>query len=132
MSVIFKKFFTLYYLCFHQEEIADLRGQTKRLLVSFYKATKQKPKKIIMYRDGVSEGQFQMVSISNFHLLDFQCIFLQSVVIELLYLFFLFLLKIGFQLLMGCCTKVDNFIKTPSKRMLLESITFLHQKVKDR
>ena len=34
---------------------------TRELLVAFYKATHHKPKRIIMYRDGVSEGQFQQV-----------------------------------------------------------------------
>ena len=30
----------------------------RELLMAFYKSTRQKPEKIIMYRDGVSEGQF--------------------------------------------------------------------------
>ena len=34
----------------------------KELLKQFYRNMKQKPAKIIMFRDGVSEGQFQQVS----------------------------------------------------------------------
>jgi len=44
-----------------QEVIEDLQAMTKELLIAFYKSTRQKPEKIIMYRDGVSEGQFQTV-----------------------------------------------------------------------
>ncbi|XP_071724545.1 protein argonaute 5-like [Rutidosis leptorrhynchoides] len=36
-------------------------GMIRELLLSFYKATKQKPHQIIFYRDGVSEGQFSQV-----------------------------------------------------------------------
>lgn len=43
------------------EQIEDLQGMTIELLKQFYRATKTKPAKIIFYRDGVSEGQFQMV-----------------------------------------------------------------------
>lgn len=41
-----------------EEIIRDFAAMVKELLVSFYRATKQKPMKIIVYRDGVSEGQF--------------------------------------------------------------------------
>lgn len=33
----------------------------KELLIQFYKSTRFKPNRIILYRDGVSEGQFQTV-----------------------------------------------------------------------
>lgn len=33
----------------------------RELLIHFYKATRFKPTRIIFYRDGVSEGQFQQV-----------------------------------------------------------------------
>ncbi|XP_075661024.1 protein argonaute 1 [Castanea sativa] len=36
-------------------------GMIKELLISFRRATGQKPKRIIFYRDGVSEGQFYQV-----------------------------------------------------------------------
>lgn len=42
-------------------------GMIRELLVSFYKSTKQKPHRIIFYRDGVSEGQFSQVL---FHEMD--------------------------------------------------------------
>ena len=38
-----------------------MQGVTKDLLIQFYKKTQRKPHKIVMYRDGVSEGQFQQV-----------------------------------------------------------------------
>ncbi|CAL9762150.1 unnamed protein product [Musa acuminata subsp. burmannicoides] len=36
-------------------------GMIRELLLSFFRATKQKPHRIIFYRDGVSEGQFSQV-----------------------------------------------------------------------
>lgn len=40
----------------------DLKSTIRRLLVTFYKNTNgMKPKRIIFYRDGVSEGQFKQV-----------------------------------------------------------------------
>lgn len=44
-----------------QEIIQDLCSMIKELLVRFYRATRFKPFRIIYYRDGVSEGQFQPV-----------------------------------------------------------------------
>lgn len=44
------------------EIILDLKKMIVELLTAFYKHTnRQKPSKIIFYRDGVSEGQFEMV-----------------------------------------------------------------------
>jgi len=41
----------------------DLRGMIKELLISYYKSTgSKKPKRLLFYRDGVSEGQFAEVS----------------------------------------------------------------------
>ncbi|KAL1475579.1 hypothetical protein MTO96_003553 [Rhipicephalus appendiculatus] len=40
------------------EIIQDLKEMIKDLLRAFYRATRQKPQRIIFYRDGVSEGQF--------------------------------------------------------------------------
>ncbi|XP_057792868.1 protein argonaute MEL1-like [Salvia miltiorrhiza] len=37
------------------------RGMIRELLTSFYRATGYKPRRIIFYRDGVSEGQFSQV-----------------------------------------------------------------------
>ncbi|KAG0475514.1 hypothetical protein HPP92_015200 [Vanilla planifolia] len=36
-------------------------GLIRELLIAFYRVTKQKPHRIIFYRDGVSEGQFNQV-----------------------------------------------------------------------
>ncbi|XP_027205239.1 protein argonaute-1 [Dermatophagoides pteronyssinus] len=44
-----------------QEVIQDLSTMVRELLVQFYRSTRFKPYRIIMYRDGVSEGQFQQV-----------------------------------------------------------------------
>lgn len=45
-----------------QEIIQDLTSMVRELLIAFYKNTRGfKPTRIIFYRDGVSEGQFQMV-----------------------------------------------------------------------
>ena len=42
------------------EEIVDMQDITRKLLVNFFQRTKgRKPHKIIYYRDGVSEGQFE-------------------------------------------------------------------------
>ena len=45
-----------------QEIISELSSMVRELLVQFYKSTRFKPNRIIFYRDGVSEGQFQLVS----------------------------------------------------------------------
>lgn len=45
-----------------QEIIQDLAAMVRELLIQFYKSTRFKPTRIIFYRDGVSEGQFQQVS----------------------------------------------------------------------
>lgn len=44
-----------------QEVIQELSSMVKELLIQFYKSTRFKPNRIILYRDGVSEGQFQTV-----------------------------------------------------------------------
>ncbi|CAG8640857.1 6105_t:CDS:10, partial [Ambispora gerdemannii] len=43
------------------EIIADLANMVKELLKNFYKASGKKPERILFYRDGVSEGQFEHV-----------------------------------------------------------------------
>ncbi|XP_064115910.1 protein argonaute-2-like [Macrobrachium nipponense] len=40
------------------EMIQKIREMTKNLLKAFYRFTKRKPERIVMYRDGVSESQF--------------------------------------------------------------------------
>ena len=44
-----------------QEIIAELAAMVREMLINFYKSTRFKPHRIIFYRDGVSEGQFQQV-----------------------------------------------------------------------
>lgn len=44
-----------------QDMIQDLASMVKELLLQFYKSTRFKPHRIIFYRDGVSEGQFNQV-----------------------------------------------------------------------
>ncbi|KAL3887901.1 hypothetical protein ACJMK2_000288 [Sinanodonta woodiana] len=44
-----------------QEIIQELSSMVRELLIQFYKSTRFKPTRIIFYRDGVSEGQFQQV-----------------------------------------------------------------------
>jgi len=43
------------------EIISDLKNMVKELLKIFYQTCGKKPKKILFYRDGVGEGQFQEV-----------------------------------------------------------------------
>jgi len=40
------------------EIIQDIKSMMKELLVAFYKSTGTKPERILFYRDGISEGQF--------------------------------------------------------------------------
>uniref|UniRef100_A0ACD5X752 Uncharacterized protein n=1 Tax=Avena sativa TaxID=4498 RepID=A0ACD5X752_AVESA len=74
-----------------QEIIADLYTETKdpqkglvtggmirELLVSFYKATRCKPSRIIFYRDGVSEGQFSQVLLYEMDAIRKACATLQE------------------------------------------------------
>lgn len=44
-----------------QDVIQELSAMVRELLILFYKTTRFKPNRIIMYRDGVSEGQFSTV-----------------------------------------------------------------------
>lgn len=43
------------------EQIEDMEGMASEMLKQFYRATRTKPARILFFRDGVSEGQFQMV-----------------------------------------------------------------------
>jgi len=46
----------------NEEVINDMKNATKNLLMKFYRANSQrKPEKLVMFRDGVSEGQFLTV-----------------------------------------------------------------------
>lgn len=48
-------------------------GMIKELLISFKKATGQKPQRIIFYRDGVSEGQFYQVLLHELEAIRKAC-----------------------------------------------------------
>ena len=48
-----------------QEIISELASMVREMLINFYKSTRFKPHRIIFYRDGVSEGQFQQVRAEN-------------------------------------------------------------------
>ncbi len=47
-----------------QEVIGDLSTMIRELLIQFYRSTRFKPLRLIMYRTGVSEGQFHQVCLS--------------------------------------------------------------------
>lgn len=41
--------------------VQDFQGMVQELLQEFYRNTKKRPERLIVYRDGVSEGQFDAV-----------------------------------------------------------------------
>ncbi|XP_026666285.1 protein argonaute 1A-like isoform X2 [Phoenix dactylifera] len=53
-------------------------GMIRELLISFKKATGQKPQRIIFYRDGVSEGQFYQVLLYELDAIRKACASLES------------------------------------------------------
>jgi eukaryotic translation initiation factor 2C len=53
------------------EMIHDLDKMVMSLLQEYYQKNKTFPKRIVFYRDGVSEGQFALVNIIKFFLFDF-------------------------------------------------------------
>ncbi|AQK79588.1 Protein argonaute 1B [Zea mays] len=53
-------------------------GMIRELLISFWRATGQKPKRIIFYRDGVSEGQFYQVLLYELDAIRKACASLES------------------------------------------------------
>ena len=62
-----------------QEIINDLAAIVKELLIEFYKANaKRKPTKIIFYRDGVSEGQFDQVLVHEVRAVQQACMDLEK------------------------------------------------------
>ena len=44
-----------------EEVIVDMASMVRDLLLEFYKATNFKPRRIVVYRDGVHEGQYNKV-----------------------------------------------------------------------
>ncbi|KAK4336898.1 hypothetical protein RND71_043463 [Anisodus tanguticus] len=61
-----------------QEIINDLQSMVKQLLVKFYRSTGCKPVRIIFYRDGVSEGQFNQVLFHELMAIRKACISLEE------------------------------------------------------
>ena len=54
----------MYVPCYVQEIITDIKEMVKEMMKAFYLANRKvKPERILFYRDGVSEGQFQTVSV---------------------------------------------------------------------
>uniref|UniRef100_A0A804PHK9 Piwi domain-containing protein n=1 Tax=Zea mays TaxID=4577 RepID=A0A804PHK9_MAIZE len=52
----------------HRQELIDgLENIVKELLLAFVERSKQRPKQLIFYRDGVSEGQFKQVLEQEIH-----------------------------------------------------------------
>ncbi|CBY20341.1 unnamed protein product [Oikopleura dioica] len=60
-----------------QEVIDDLSNMVKELMIQFYKNTRYKPVRIIIYRDGVSEGQFQTVLAHELRAIREACVKLE-------------------------------------------------------
>nr|WDW26278.1 AGO-2 [Amrasca biguttula biguttula] len=61
-----------------EEIIADLQAIMKEQLMFFFRKTGQKPLRIIFYRDGVSEGQFQQVLQHELNALRKACTSLEA------------------------------------------------------
>jgi len=61
-----------------QEMIQDLSNMVKQLLIKFYTSTRFKPHRIIFYRDGVSEGQFNQVLLHELLSIRQACIQLED------------------------------------------------------
>lgn len=61
-----------------QELIQDLANMVRELMIQFYKSTRFKPNRIIFYRDGVSEGQFQQVLCAELIALRQACMRLED------------------------------------------------------
>ena len=58
------------------------------LLIKFYKNTKRKPERIIFFRDGVSEGQFQATIDLELSALRLACLSLDRVCVQLIQVLF--------------------------------------------
>ena len=99
MFVIFKRFFEKKFFNFFKEIISELTFMVRELLIQFYRNTRFKPTRIIVYRDGVSEGQFLNVCLFFLFFLSYRVSFAGYLV--------LFLLRTSMN--------VFSFVKTVSK-----------------
>ena len=61
-----------------QEIIQDLATMVKELLLQFYRKTHMKPRKIIFYRDGVSDGHFHQVLMMEVRAVQEACMMLEK------------------------------------------------------
>lgn len=61
-----------------QEIILKMEDMVKELLIEFYKQTRTKPSRIIFYRDGVSEGQFDQVLLHEVRAVQQACLNIQK------------------------------------------------------
>ncbi|WJX44066.1 argonaute 5 [Trifolium repens] len=53
-------------------------GMIRELIISFYKSTGRKPERIIFYRDGVSEGQFNQVLLYEMDAIRKACVSIEN------------------------------------------------------
>jgi len=60
------------------EYIADCKDMVKKLLKKFYNKNNRKPKRIVMYRDGVGEGQFKLVLAHELQAIRNACLELEK------------------------------------------------------
>lgn len=56
-----------------QEIIVDFKNMAKELLLEFYRSTRKRPERIFVFRDGVSEGQFDQVLTHEYAALRAAC-----------------------------------------------------------
>ena len=62
----------------NEEVIQDMKDITVRMLKSFYRRNNRKPERILMFRDGVSEGQFLTVLSRELRAIQAACSQLQE------------------------------------------------------
>ena len=62
----------------NEEVIQDMKDITVRMLKSFYRRNNCKPERILMFRDGVSEGQFLTVLSRELRAIQAACSQLQE------------------------------------------------------
>ena len=61
-----------------QEIIEELSNMVKELLIQFYRSTHFKPTRIIFYRDGISEGQFDKLQFIELNAIREACMKLEN------------------------------------------------------
>lgn len=61
-----------------QEVIAQLKDMARELLLDFYRESRHKPTRIIFFRDGVSEGQFEQIRFKEVAAIQQACLSLNE------------------------------------------------------